>query len=111
MAAMIQAGIGNVAAGSPFATAVAGTEDAGGESAGEGAGGAATGGPADAAAASANASAAGADAAAAFDEGIAAGARVVRTGPNRCRKCKRGGRRFCRHDPHHDSSSSPNPGF
>jgi hypothetical protein len=43
-------------------------------------------------------------AAAAADAGLAAGATlagdgVVRTGPNRCRKCKRRSRRICRH-PH-----------
>ena len=147
IAAGLQAGIGNVAAGSLFAMAQgvamggaipavftafgagvgaaaaaaagAGTDDAGTAGADEvavGEGAAAV--SVDAAAASARAATAGADAAgggAAADAGIATGATlgaasVVRTGPNRCGKCKRRGRRYCRHPLHHPSSR-PNSGL
>jgi hypothetical protein len=104
------AGVG-AAAG---AAAGAGTDDAGT------AGADAAAASADAAAASARAATTGADAAgggAAADAGIATGATlgaasVVRTGHNRCGKCKRRDKRYCRHQrPLHHPSSRSNSGL
>ena len=149
IAAGLQAGIGNVAAGSLFAMAQsvamggaipavftafgAGVGAAAGAAAGAGTDDAGTAGAeaaaasadaaaasADAAAASARAATTGADAAwggAAADAGIATGATlgaasVVRTGHNRCGKCKRRDKRYCRHQrPLHHPSSRPNSGL
>jgi hypothetical protein len=140
VAAGIQAGIGNVAAGSAFAVAQSiamggavpalvpivgagvGAAGVGAAAAVAGAGGGGGGGPggggvgASAAGADAGPGTAGADSGAATDDAaFATGGRlvdagVVRTGPDRCRMCKRRSRQICRH-PHHDPSSRPNPGL